>query len=77
LAVKGAGQGRGVGNLAAPAVPLETEKPEGEISGFFMHAKLPSIITQSRKWVPPGVDNLIENPPKSPFSKGGLFKGCR
>jgi hypothetical protein len=30
------------------------------------------IITRSRKCVPPGLYTLIENPPKSPFSKGGL-----
>jgi hypothetical protein len=28
-----------------------------------------------RKWVPPGLYNLMENPPKSPVFKGGLSKG--
>ncbi len=35
------------------------------------------VISRSRKWVPPGFYNLKENPPKSPFFKGGLSKGFR
>jgi hypothetical protein len=34
-------------------------------------------ITRSRKWVPLGLYNLNENPPKSPFLKEGLSKGIR
>jgi hypothetical protein len=33
------------------------------------------FITRSRKWVPPGLYKLIENPPKSPFFKGGFSEG--
>jgi hypothetical protein len=39
------------------------------------HCPPPIVITRSRKWVPPGLYNLMENPPKSPFFKGGLSKG--
>ena len=42
-----------------------------------MSSRLNWHIARSRKWAPSSLDNLIENPPKSPFCKGGLSKGLR